>query len=198
MLIEGRPGYPPIETLTPQGITVSVKKAAEILGVSPSTLKRKASEWGLTIFWDGRGRRFSMRELREAQEGLLEPTKQVATQDLDALHGYDMPGGYRFRVYRTDEDKGYVGFFAFEDLQYVYTTLQNDLGYGTYYLKLLDEDNRMTGHNFALSVPAPNDAERVEKLAELRQLREVKRYARDPGKLIAKWAIRAMRREGEE
>ncbi len=198
MLIEGRPGSPPIETLTPQGITVSVKKAAEILGVSSSTLKRKASVWGLTIFWDGRGRRFSRRELREAQEGLLEPRKETATQDLDALYGYEMPGGYRFRVYRTDEDKGYVGFFAFEDLEHVFTTLQNDLGYGTYYLKLLDEDNRMTGHNFALTVAAPNDVERGEKLAELRELRKLKRYARDPGKLMAKWAIQTMRREGEE
>jgi len=178
MLIEGRPGYPPIETPTPQGITISVKKAAAVLGVSPSTLKRKAPQWGLTIFWDGRGRRFSMKELREAQEGLLEPRRQTATQDLDALHGYEMPGGYRFRVYRTGEDKGYVGFYAFENLRYVHTTLKNELGGGTYYLKLLDEDNCMTGHNFSLNVSAPDDAERVEKLAELRELREAKRYAK--------------------
>lgn len=198
MRIDGKPGSPPLESPTPKGITVSVKRAAEILGVSRSTLKRKASELGLTVFWDGRGRRFSMRELREAQEGLLEPKKQVATQDLGALHGYDIPGGYRFRVYRTDQYKGYAGFFAFEDLRQVFTTLQNDLGYGTYYLKLLDENNRMTGHNFTLSVSAPDDAERVEKLAELRELREAKRYAGDPGTLIAKLAIQAMRREGEE
>ncbi len=198
MLIAGKPGSPPLETPTPQGITVSVKKAAETLGVSSSTLKRKASEWGLTIFWDGRGRRFSPRELREAQEGLLEPRKQTATQDLDALYGYDMPGGYRFRVYRTDEDKGYVGFFAFENLRQVFTTLKNDQGYGTYYLKLLDEDNRMTGHTFTLSVPDPDDEERAETLAKLRDLREARRSAKNPGELMAKLVIQSMRREREE
>jgi len=175
MFIDGKPGSTPLEIPQPQGITVSVKKAAEILGISSSTLKRKAPQWGLTIFWDGRGRRFSPRELREAQDGLLEPRKQTATQDLDALRGYEMPGGYRFRVYRTDRDKGYVGFYAFENLRYVHTTLKNELGGGTYYLKLLDANNRMTGHTFALNVSAPDDAERVEKLAKLR---EAKRYAK--------------------
>ena len=128
----------------------------------------------------------NLKELREAKEGLLEPRKQVATQNLDVLHAYEMPGGYRFRVYRTGEDKGYVGFFAFEDLQHVYNTLRYELGHGVYYLKLLDENNRMTGHNFALTVAAPPDEETAEKLAELRELKEAKRYARDPDEFIVK------------
>ncbi len=193
MLINGRTGSPPLEIPEPKGITVSVKKAAEILGVSSATLKRRAPEWGLTIFWDGRGRRFSPRELREAQEGLLEPRKQTATQNLDALYGYEMPGGYRFRVYRTDEGKGYVGLFIFENLRHVRNTLQDELGAGIYYLKLLDENNRMTGHNFTVSVGAPNDPERVDKLEELRELKETKRYAKNPETFLEKWALQKMR-----
>lgn len=199
MLINGKYGSPPIETPTAKGITVSVKKAAEILGVSSATLKRKASEWGLTTFWDGRGRRFSTRELKEAQEGLLEPKKQIATQDLDVLYAYEMPGGYRFRVYRTGEDKGYVGFFVFEDLQYVRTTLRNDLGHGVYYLKLLDEHNRMTGLNFSLSIISdPSDDDRAEKLEELRELKTTIRSAKDPGEFMARRLFQAIESEEGE
>jgi len=200
VFIEGKYGSPPpLELPEPKGITVSVKKAAEILGVSSATLKRKAPEWGLTTFWDGRGRRYSPRELKEAQDGLLEPKKQTATQDLDALHAYHMPGGYRFRVYRTDEYRGYVGFFVFEKLDEVFTTLQDDLGYGVYYLKLLDENNRMTGHNFSLSIISdPPDDDRAEKLEELRDLKATTRSAKNPEKFMAGQLLQAMRSEEGE
>lgn len=199
MLIQGKYGSPPIEMPDPKGITISIKRAAEFLGVSSATLKRRASQWGLTIFWDGRGRRFSPRELREAQEGLLEPKKQTATQDLDALYAYEMPGGYRFRVYRTDKYRGYVGFFVFEKLSEVFTTLQNDLGYGVYYLKLLDENNRMTGLNFSLSIISdPSDDDRAEKLEELRELKATTRSAKDPGEFMVRKLFQAIKSEEGE
>ena len=160
----------------PGGMTISVGEAAQLLNTSRSTLKRHAAEWGLRTFWDGRGRRYSFQELKEVRDGTPEPQEPPAmTRELDAITQYDLPGGYRFRVYRTDSEKSYVGFFAFEEYDHIESELSYALGAGTYYLKLLDENNRMTPYTFVVHLLDP-DEERQEELAELRSIKQMTRH----------------------
>ena len=161
-----------MDTTPPEGMTVSIGAAARILGTSSSTLKRRGAEWGLRTFWDGRGRRYSVHELQSVKEGILKPQEPCdITQDLTAVRMYDLPGGYRFRVYRTGTFKGYVGFFAFEKYEYIELDLSYALGEGTYYLKLLDENNRMTRYTFVVHLDDPDDPERQEELEYKRNMR---------------------------
>ncbi len=166
-----------LETHPSEGMTVSVGKAARILGTSSSTLKRKASEWGLTTFWDRRGRRYSVRELEEAKRDLLKPTEPAnLTQPLEAIEKYNIPGGYRFRVYGGSNNKGYLGFYGVEQYYHIIDLLEREFGAGTYYLKLLDEDNRMTGYTFAVYICDPSDEDEYDQVEELRKLRRDNRF----------------------
>ncbi len=80
----------PLEIEEPEGMTVSVGEAARILGTSRSTLKRRSHEWGLRTFWDRRGRRYSVGELKKAREGVLKPRKPAnLTLDIDSIRNYN-------------------------------------------------------------------------------------------------------------
>jgi len=168
----------------PGGMTISVGEAARLLNTSRSTLKRHAAEWGLRTFWDGRGRRYSSQELKAVRDGTPPPQEPPAmTRELDAITQYDLPGGYRFRVYRTDSEKSYVGFFAFEEYYHIERELSYELGAGTYYLKLLDENNRMTPYTFVVYLLDP-DEERQEELAELRSIKRMTRHSINITKIL--------------
>ena len=178
----------PLEIDAPEGITVSVGEASRILGTSRSTLKRRASEWGLRTFWDGRGRRYSLKELEEVKGGVLKPRAPATTTlDLESIRGYSIPGGYRFRVYRTGADRGYLGYFASEKYDDVISWLSYTFGAGTYYLKLLDERNMMTGYNFIADVYGPLDEESRRQLEELEVIRTFTRIFRSQIRQMKKW-----------
>ena len=154
----GVPERKKLEIDTPEGMTVPVGQAARILGVSGSTLKRRASEWGLRTFWDRRGRRYSIVELEKLKHSPSSPRKPATVSlDFDSIMEYDIPGGYRFRVYGTGANKGYLGCFVGKQADDVIYRVRAEFGGGTYYLKLIDEDRRMTGYNFTAHMEGPPD-----------------------------------------
>ena len=80
---------------------------------------------------------------------------------------YDIPGGYRFRVYGTGINKGYLGCFVGEHADDVVFWLREEFGGGTYHLKLIDESGRMTGYNFAARMEGPSGEEKQERLEKV-------------------------------
>ncbi len=136
----------------PDGRTFSAKKAADLLEVSVYTLKSRSHEWGLHTFWDGRGRRYLIKEIEEAKHGNLKPIEQdVVTEDLDFLFEHPSLDGYRFKVYRTDK-LSYLGCYGSDSANDVIELIREDHGGGTYHLKLLDNNYRMTGYNFTINI----------------------------------------------
>jgi len=164
----------------PSGRTVSIGEAARLLNTSRSTLKRKGTEWGLSIFWDGRGRRYSVRELEELRRGEpLESRKpDTISQHVGAAYKHLAPTGYRFRVYGTGSNKGYLGFFSGQSYFDVTSRIQKDFGHGRYYLKLVDEDGNMTGDTFWADMADPSDDESWDRLEILRNTRALTRIFR--------------------
>jgi len=164
----------------PEGITVPVRKAARMLDVSVSTLKRRAAEWGLRTFWDKRGRRFLIGELEATKRGLLKPIKSdVVNNDFDSLMDYTMPHGYRFRVYKTTgRNRGYIGCYCGSNIWEVEKIIQDEYGEGTYYLKLLDADYRMTGFTFTLELEDTPDKEVRNDCLEVELIESMAMFAR--------------------
>ena len=161
-----------LEMDAPKGMTVSVGEAARILGVSRSTLKRKSGVWGLTTFWDGRGRIYSVNELGLVEKGILEPKKAATVSlDFEEIWNYSpLPGGYRFRIYGGAGNRGYLGCFGSRDPGSVLQWLKETYGEGIYYLKLLGEGGRMTGYNFRVCIDDVDEDKEAE-FAELRLLK---------------------------
>ena len=155
----------------PHGMNVAVGAAAKTLGVSRSTLKRRASQWGLTTFWDRRGRRFALHEIEAAKKGMLEPKKPATlTLDIEQLSLFSIPDGHRFRVYKTERlDKGYIGYYGGQNYGDVLNRLRSDHGGGVFHLKLLEPDGCMTGLNFTVSIDEPpgDELQEIENMGTL-------------------------------
>lgn len=97
---EAKKDLKPLEIDVPRGVTVPPGRAAEILGVSVSSLKKRASEWGLHTFWEANGDRYSLIELEAAKLGVLEAVEPVMIiLDFDSIAEYFIPDGYGFIVY---------------------------------------------------------------------------------------------------
>ena len=94
------------------------------------------------------------------------------TLDIEALRAYPVQPAYRFRVYRVGERKGYLGSFGEEDPDQVVTMIRYDYGAGIYYLKLVDGEGRMTGHNFRIEFFGPPDGDARERLERLEAQRQ--------------------------
>jgi len=152
------------------GMTVSIGNAAKILSVSASTIKRHEAEWGLHTFWDRRGRRYLIQDLEALRMGAPLPTPTA--QDTEGMDDYLL--GCRFRIYGTGLNKGYLGFFACQEYDELKDWLSQNFGAGTYYLKLLDEGNRMTGRNYTIEIEDPHDEENRAKLGAARDIRMLK------------------------
>ena len=75
-------------------------------------------------------------------------------------------------------NKGYLGCFGSEEYDHVIQWLLERFGNGAYYLKLIDEDNRMTGYNFVLEIDAPYDDESCQRFQELRVFKSLTRFFR--------------------
>lgn len=183
-----------LKSQTPRGITASVGEASRILGTSRSTLKRRASEWGIHTFWDGRGRRYSLNELEKAKKGLLDPIAPATTTlDLESIRRYALPGGYRFRVYQTGKkEKGYLGYFASERYDDLEIWISCTFGAGRYYVKLLDENNKMTGLNFFVEVDDPYDDESRKQMEELKTIRAFTRAFRSQSRQLRKHKVKSV------
>lgn len=151
---EGLPRPARVDRPTPGGKTVSVKEAARILNTSASTLKRKAADWGIPVFWDGRGRKFAVADLNRAKRGLLvgRPS-QSSTEDIDALTTHPMADHYRLRAYRVGDRKGYIGLCEAQEPCEVVNWVSLNFGPGKYRLKLLTDAGKMTPHNFVVNIP---------------------------------------------
>ena len=92
---EAKKDLKPLEIDVPRGVTVHPGRAAEILGVSVSSLKKRASEWGLHTFWEANGGRYSLIELEAAKLGVLEAVGPVMIiLDFDSIAEYFIPDGY--------------------------------------------------------------------------------------------------------
>lgn len=153
-----------VDSSDPGGITISVGRAARVLNTSSSTLKRRAAEWGIPVFWDRRGRRYRIADLNMARDGLLVgPAPVPTTMDLESLTRYARDGGYRFRAYRTGVDQGYLGYLAAKDHDHAVSLLRSRYGFGTYYLKLLDKNDRMTSRNFSVVILDPDAKSESER-----------------------------------
>lgn len=140
------------EVADPGGQTLPLGGAAKMLGVSGSTLKRRASEWGLRTFWDKRGRRYALCDIRACKAGTLEKQKpEKETAPLRKAAQYFSVGGYSFRIFRSDRGgtgKGYLGLVRTSDIDRIAPWLLSQFGEGYYFLKLLDEEDRMTDSDF--------------------------------------------------
>jgi hypothetical protein len=162
------------------GMTVSVGKAARILDVSRDTLKLRAAEWGLTTFWDRRGRRYLISELEATRKGMLEPKpKDTVTLDFYSLEErFPLLDVYRFRIYRTGQNRGYIGLFVSRRYADVVKWLRENHGDGTYILKLLDEGEKMTRFNFALCI-TDVDEETQEMIDDLESIKSFTKIFRE-------------------
>lgn len=159
----------------PIGVTVTTGEAARILGVSQSTFRRRASDWGLNPLWDKRGRRYQVFELMKLKKEPLDH-KNIAsiTQPLSSIERYKKLG-FRFRIYGSGNRKGYLGFYACQDWREVERWLSRNYGKGTYYLKLLDDNNTMTEHNFVTTVDDPKDDNGVKEMVLIRGKRDIQK-----------------------
>ena len=61
----------------------------------------------------------------------------------------------------------------------MFSLLRNEYGYGTYYLKLLDEDGNMTGYNFSVDIDDPDDMETLDRLESLRNRKAMTRLFKE-------------------
>ena len=116
-------------------------------------------------------------------KGTLEPKPATVTLDIDQLSLFSVPDGYRFRAYKTDgERKGYLGYYGGEKYGEVLSRLRNEHGGGTFHLKLLELDGRMTGHNFTVDIEGlPGD-----ELQEIENMDILTKVIRDNAKQIRK------------
>ena len=164
----------------PNGMTITISKAAELLGVSISTLKRRASEWGIRTFWDKRGRRYLPSDIEASKKGLLEPVVPATlTMDISSIDSFPCPHGYRFRVYRSEgETTGYLGFYCSDNIMEVMDLIRRDHGNGKYHLKLLDAENRMTGYNFTMALEFAMSREEQDDISETKNMRNMRRIFR--------------------
>ncbi len=97
---------------------------------------------------------------------------ETVTLDFDSLGNYYSPNGYRFRVYGTGINKGYLGYFGCDKWLRILELIREKHGQGTYYLKLLDAEGTMTRYNFVARI-AGVDEERQEEFEEVQSLKEL-------------------------
>ena len=165
-----------LEIDIPSGVTLPPCKAAEILGLSISTLKRRSSEFGIRTFWDSNGRRFSLSDIEAAIQGHSEPVEPgVLTLDFDSIGDFSIPDEFGFVVYGEGFRQRNMGRYFGPDLVGVRQWIRDRYGGGRYLLKLVDLQGRMTKYNFILEI----DGEPILSLSEaLRQRRYQKRIPR--------------------
>ncbi|MFC1714815.1 hypothetical protein ACFL6S_14200 [Candidatus Poribacteria bacterium] len=154
-----------LEIDIPRGVTVSPTKAAKLLGVAVSELKKRSSQWGIRTYWDTRGRRYVLKELEAAKNGLLDPLQPLDLPlDFASVADYRIPEGFGFLIYLQNSRRGrYFG----PDLRNVKEWIQGKYGNGRYFLRLMAPDGRLTRYSFVLQISNPDKLE--EKYGESEQ-----------------------------
>ncbi len=128
----------------------------------------------VTPYWDGSGRRYLLRELEDAKQGLLNPVApSLVVLDFGSIENYDIPEGFGFRVHKQDgRHSRYLGRYS-GDPYAVKEWLQEKHGGGKYTLRLIDSVGNLTRYKFSLVMDGPprvDDEAGSHREAEAREL----------------------------